>query len=160
MSTPPDVLPDTPSDRLPARSIAARDDHVRARLAAELTDAERMFVHGQVPNDRYDGYDHWTRAALDGLLGQTVRVLIGGDWQRHVGTAVVTGASAAPDGWLVLTLAMPTHVGEAARLRTGSAPQRLGIGFTIADATHNHDLSRRALRDVSLRAVWADGSTL
>jgi hypothetical protein len=133
VTTPADVLPDTPSDRLPTR-------HVR--------------VNGQVAND---GYDRWTGDALTGLIGQTARVCVDGDWTRTAGTAEVTGASAAPDGRLVLTLAMPAYAAEGAGLRVNDpAPQRLGIGYVLREATIRDNGARRDLRDVGLRTVWSE----
>jgi hypothetical protein len=143
VTTPADVLPDTPSDRLPTRT------------AEDGTEPDLRAVHviGITPPD---DYDHWTPDALAGLIGQTPRVVIGGDWTRTVGTATVTAATARHDGAVRIGLDLPAYAAEAAGLVNGSPTFRAGIGFTLRKATIRDNGARRDLRDVGLRTVWSE----
>lgn len=139
-----DVLPDTPSDRLPVHP-AVGDSEQRS-----------VYVVGAVPANDYDA---WSDRALRGLIGQRPRVIIDGDWSRTAGTAEVVAASNYRPAGPHVGLVMPAYVAEAAGLDP-HVVTGIGVGFTLADATHNADLSRRSLHHVELRTVWADGRAL
>jgi hypothetical protein len=52
---------------------------------------------------------------------------------------------------------MPAYAAEGAGLRVNDpAPQRLGIGYVLREATIRDNGARRDLRDVGLRTVWSE----